>query len=125
MAGALTRYRVMANIVGTFLVVLFFVGIPLQVWAHNTVVVAIVGTVHGFLYPVFLITGLDLSIRARFPLWKAALILVAGTVPFFSFVAERWVTTDIRARLAAHSDDAAAAPSGGASSSHAATDPAS
>ena len=57
--GALLRYRVMAFAVGVMLVVLVFVGIPLQIAGHPAVV-QIVGPIHGFLYIVYLV-----QIRAR------------------------------------------------------------
>lgn len=63
--GALTRYRVMAMVVGTGLAVLCFVGVPLQLAGDNkwpwTAVVEIVGTLHGFLYITYLIVCLDLA----------------------------------------------------------------
>ena len=47
MGAAVLRYRVMAYITGVVLIVLCFVGIPLQVAAHNTVIVNDVGTCTG------------------------------------------------------------------------------
>src|SRR3984885_763295 len=51
---AVRRYRVMAYVTGVVLMVLCFVGIPLQVFAHNLVVVNYVGTTHGILYLIYL-----------------------------------------------------------------------
>jgi integral membrane protein len=90
--GALTRFRVMAIVTGTGLVILTFVGIPLQIWADNDTVVAIVGTAHGYLYLVYLAVTADLGLRLRWPLVRLLLIAIAGTVPFCSFIAERKVT---------------------------------
>ena len=47
---------------------------------------------------------LDLVFRLRWHLGRAILILLAGTIPFMSFVAERYVTKRVRPLLA---DDAA------------------
>lgn len=88
----LTRYRIMAWIVGVGLVVLVFVGVPLQVWADTPQVAAVVGTAHGFLYIVYLLVAFDLAVRRRWSIGKSVLVLGAGTVPFLSFVVERWVT---------------------------------
>ncbi len=88
----LLRYRVMANIVGVGLVILVFVGVPLQFAANNLVVVDVVGPLHGFLYIVYLVVAFDLAVRRRWVWWKALLVLGAGTVPLLSFVVERWVT---------------------------------
>jgi integral membrane protein len=95
-AGALTRFRVMALVTGTGLVILTFVGIPLQIWADNDTVVAVVGTAHGYLYLVYLAVTADLGLRLRWPLLRMLVIAIAGTVPFCSFVAERKVTARVR-----------------------------
>jgi integral membrane protein len=107
--GALTRFRVMAILTGTGLVILTFVGIPLQIWADNDKVVAIVGTAHGYLYLVYLAVTADLGLRLRWPLLRLLLIAIAGTVPFCSFIAERKVTQRVRAQSADMSADSLSA----------------
>ncbi len=101
MQSALTRYRVIAYVVGVFLLVLTLVAMPLKYFADAPTMVAIVGPIHGFLYMVYLVVAFDLSLRARWPLRYTVLILLAGTVPFLSFVAERSVTRRVRAAGAA------------------------
>ena len=88
----LIRYRILAWTVGVGLVILVFVGVPLQIWADNLSVVDVVGPLHGFLYIVYLMVAFDLAVRRRWPIWKAVLVLGAGTVPLLSFIVERWVT---------------------------------
>ena len=95
--GALTRYRIVAWIVGVLLIVLFCVGIPLQVAAGHGGVDEVVGIAHGVVfYPLYLIVTVLLAWRVRMPPVRLLLTLIAGTVPFLSFVAERetrrWVT---------------------------------
>jgi integral membrane protein len=90
--AALLRYRVVAYVVGVGLLVLVFVGVPLHHLAHQTAVVAVVGPMHGFLYIVYLLTVVDLAFRSRWPLPRTVLVMLAGTIPFLSFVAERKVT---------------------------------
>ena len=92
MGGALTRYRVIAWIVGVALVVLVLIGMPLKYGFDNPTVVAVVGTAHGWLYMVYLAATFDLSRRADWPLKRMLLVMLAGTVPFVSFYAERRVT---------------------------------
>lgn len=96
-AAALLRYRVTAWVVGVGLIVLVLIGVPLKYAAHNDAVVAVVGPAHGFLYIVYLLTAVDLALRGRWPLPRTALVMLAGTVPFLSFVAERKVTALVRA----------------------------
>ena len=54
MRAAVLRYRVMAYVTGVVLVVLCFVGIPLQVAGHPAVAND-VGVVHGILYIIYLV----------------------------------------------------------------------
>lgn len=97
MKGALARFRVMAYVVGVWLVLLVLVAMPLKYFADSPSMVEIVGPVHGFLYMGYLATAVDLAFRVRWPAVKAILVMLAGTVPFVSFYAERKVTAELRA----------------------------
>jgi integral membrane protein len=101
MTAALTRFRVMAYIVGVFLLVLVFVAMPLKYVWHDNTLVAIVGPLHGFLYMVYLVVAFDLAVRAKWSFVRTGLVLLAGTVPIMSFVAERKVTGWVREEVAA------------------------
>ncbi|WP_433210332.1 DUF3817 domain-containing protein [Dactylosporangium sp. CS-047395] len=96
---ALTRYRVIAWIVGVLLIVLT-VGTVIKYTADNETIVALVGPAHGFLYMVYLVLAADLARRARWKVGFTVLVLLAGTVPFLSFVAERVVTRRVKAQAA-------------------------
>ena len=94
---ALARYRVIAWIVGVLLIVLFCIGIPLEFAAGHRGVDRVVGIAHGMVfYPLYLLATVDLGWRARMRPLRLLFTLVAGTVPFLSFVAERqtrrWVS---------------------------------
>jgi len=84
----------MAYLTGTMLIILCFVGIPLQVWAHNDVVARVVGTIHGALYIVYLIVAFAMTrlVRMRTASPATVIVLLAGTIPVLTFVVERWVT---------------------------------
>lgn len=97
--AALKRYRVMADIVGVGLMVLCFVGIPLQYGAGNDRVVAIVGPIHGFAYIVYLASAYDLARRGRWTLWQLASVIMAGFVPGLAFVAEHYTSRRVHAEL--------------------------
>ncbi|MHC1561906.1 DUF3817 domain-containing protein [Actinomycetospora sp. C-140] len=96
-ARALKRYRVGAWVVGVGLLVLVLIGMPLKYLAGDPTVVAVVGPVHGFLYMGYLLLTADLAYRDRWPVGRAVLVALAGTIPFVSFVAERKVTRPLRA----------------------------
>jgi integral membrane protein len=89
--GTLLRYRVMAYVTGVLLLLLVFVAIPVQIWGDDDTLVAILGTAHGYLYMLYLVTAFLLAYRLRWSLGRTLLLLLAGTVPFMSFVAERRV----------------------------------
>ncbi|MEZ5115243.1 MAG: DUF3817 domain-containing protein [Candidatus Nanopelagicales bacterium] len=107
MQGALTRYRVMAFVTGVFL--LFMTGwlvLGYTLWGYSGEGVkpsayVLMWTGHGYLYAAYLVTGVDLAFRCRWGVLRTLAVLVAGTIPFMSFVAEHYVTRDVRARLAA------------------------
>jgi integral membrane protein len=99
--SALARYRAVAYAVGLGLAVLVFVGMPLKYAADQKAVVATVGPLHGLLFIVYLLATADLARRCRWSLTRTALIMLAGTVPLMSFVAERDVTRRVRAAIAA------------------------
>jgi len=98
--GALLRYRVMAYTVGTLLLVLVGVGVPLQAWAHSDLVVSVVGPLHGVLYIVYLIAAYDLARRARFTLLQLVAMVAAGLLPVLAFVIERRVSARVDRELA-------------------------
>ena len=98
--AALTRYRIMAWVVGILLVLLVGVGMPLKyIWGDGRVVMW-TAIPHGWLYMVLLITAYDLGRRVKWSLKWFLGIMLAGTVPFLSFVAEHFATKDVRAKLA-------------------------
>jgi integral membrane protein len=98
--GALLRYRVMAYVTGVMLLLLVFVAIPLKYFAHHPGPVIVIGTAHGYLFILYLVVALHLGILMRWPLPRLGLIMLAGTIPFMSFVAERSVTRQVRAQTA-------------------------
>ena len=94
--GALKRYRVIAYIVGVGLLLLTVATI-LDWGFHIPQMAEIVGPLHGFLYMIYLALGIDLALKARWSIVGSLLVLLAGTIPFLSFVAERQVTKRVAA----------------------------
>jgi integral membrane protein len=93
---ALTRYRIMAWIVGVLLIALVLVAVPVKYMAGIDEPVTVLGTLHGWLYFIFFLTALDLAVRARWTLKGTVLTVLAGTVPLLSFYAERVATRRTR-----------------------------
>jgi integral membrane protein len=93
----LLAYRIVAYVVGVFLLVLVLVAMPLKyIWDVDTGV-AIAGPTHGFGYMVYLAIAFELTRRAGWSIKSTLLVLLAGTIPFLSFVAERIVTRKVNA----------------------------
>ena len=91
MNAAVLRYRVIAYVTGVVLVVLCFVGIPLQVAGHPAVGNN-VGVVHGILYIIYLVFAWILSRKLGLATRPTVIMLLAGTIPIMTFIVERWVT---------------------------------
>jgi integral membrane protein len=93
--GALARFRVLAYIVGVGLLALCF-GMVMNYAFDEGQYSAIIGPVHGFLYIVYLVTIVDLALKARWSLKGTILVMLSGVVPVGSFFAERAVTRRVR-----------------------------
>ena len=91
METAVLRYRVMAYVTGVVLIVLCFVGIPLQV-AGYPAVANDVGVLHGILYIIYLVFAWILSRKLELATKPTVIMLLAGTIPIMTFIVERWVT---------------------------------
>ncbi len=96
-SGALTRYRVMAFVTGVVLLlgclalVLKALDVP-----HMEPATGIVWVAHGYLYLVYVVVTAMLGVKLRWPLLRFALVMLAGTIPTMSFVAEHFVTRAAR-----------------------------
>ena len=91
MKAAVLRYRVMAYVTGVVLIILCFVGVPLQI-AGYPAVANDVGVIHGILYIIYLVCAWQLARRLRLAAKPTVIMLLAGTVPIMTFIVERWVT---------------------------------
>ena len=94
------RFRVIALVTGTMLLLLVLVGMPLRYWAHQPAVDGIVGLLHGvFLVPLYLLATLNLAWVARWSVLRTVLVACGILVPGAAFIAERKVVREERARL--------------------------
>jgi integral membrane protein len=95
--GAVTRYRILALVVGTLLVLLA-IGMILKYGPTDEPALAgVVAPVHGFLYMVYLAAAYDLWRRTGWPLSRMVLIVFGGVVPLMTFFVERRIVRDARA----------------------------
>lgn len=94
MSTDLGRFRVMANVVGVMLLLLV-AAMVVKYGFDEPGAVEIVSPIHGFVYFVYLIVALVLGRRAQWPPLRILGVLLAGTVPFLSFVIERRITREL------------------------------
>ena len=99
MRNALVRYRIMAYLVGTLLVILVCIGVPMRYLGGDDRVVTWTGIPHGWLYMVFLVMAALLARRARWSIGFTITTLLLGTVPIASFFGERRATARVRAQM--------------------------
>jgi integral membrane protein len=95
-SGELTRFRVFAWATGVALLLLVLVAMPLKYLADSGAMVRVVAPVHGWLYVGYVVTAFVVAYRLRWSPGRTVLLLLAGTVPFMSFVAERRVLRQVR-----------------------------
>lgn len=92
MKTPLARFRTMAIITGINLLLLTFAYMPakyifdLTEKHHWLVFVAIA---HGYFYIAYILTVLQLGVAKKISLKVQAGLILAGTLPFASFIAER------------------------------------
>ena len=99
--GALLRYRITAYIVGTLLVLLVCVAMPLKYFGpHDGRFVTYTGIPHGWLYMVLLITTFDLGRRVRWGIGRMGIIALSGLIPFLTFWAEHRARLEVEALVA-------------------------
>jgi integral membrane protein len=101
MHGALIRYRVMAFVVGTALILLTLIVIAQAFGADVKREAEIVAPIHGYLYIVYLITAADLARRAHWGLGRIVLVVAAGFVPTLAFFVEHRVYQQMQQEFAA------------------------
>lgn len=97
MRGALLRFRVIANVVGVVLVVFLLIAVPLRYLGGEPALSHTISPIHGVLYMVYLGLTVDLARRVGWSTWRTLGVMLAGTVPFLSFVVERRTTRELQA----------------------------
>lgn len=95
--AAFRRYRVAAFVVGWGLLILV-AAMVLKYAFDLGGAVAVWGPIHGALFVVYVIIAFDLAYKDRWSPLGTVWVLVAGTIPFVSFVAERQVQRKVLAR---------------------------
>lgn len=100
--GPLLRYRVMAIVTGTLLLIVtidvflkYVVGLDDPTFLEVTSIIAIV---HGWVYVIYAATCWFLWSRMKWGLGRLVTMVAGGVVPVMSFVVERKVTREVLAQ---------------------------
>ena len=94
MKSTLLRFRVMAIIAGIMSLLLWFIDLPVVYLFNNAdwkAAVAWIPFVHGWIYLAYVLAALQFSVKAHWPIKKILWLLLAGTLPVASLIAERRV----------------------------------
>ncbi len=94
--AAFKRYKIAAFVVGWGLLILC-AAMVLKYAFDMPQWVAIWGPIHGALFVGYVIIAFDLAYKDRWSPLGTLWVLVAGTIPFVSFVAERQVQRKVLA----------------------------
>ena len=94
MKSVVLRFRVMAIIAGLMSLLLWFVYMPVKYIfeapeLHSSIIW--IPIVHGYLYPIYILTAIQFATKARWPIMKMLGLILAGTLPVASLLAERRV----------------------------------
>jgi integral membrane protein len=94
-------YRALALLVGAVLAVLTFVAMPYRylIVQEEVAAYSLAWMIHGYLFPLYVIATFVLSLKLSWPLGKTLLVMLAGTVPLMSFVAERKLAEEVKAKI--------------------------
>ena len=93
--SALLRYRVLAYATGIWLLVLLVEVVAKYIFKVENLPTWI-AVVHGWVYLVYLLVTLDLAVKVRWPMKMTVGTLLAGTIPFLSFVIEHRRTQRVK-----------------------------
>jgi integral membrane protein len=85
MEKALARFKFIAYLAGVVLI-LFTIEITLKY--SRILEIPWFAQLHGIVYMVYVVIAFDMSRRAKLSLRETFLVLIAGTIPVMSFIAE-------------------------------------
>lgn len=92
MSGVIKRFRFMALAAGVMSLLLWFVELPvvyLMDAPDLEAKVKWIPYVHGYVYAFYVLTSIHYAAKARWSVPRMLALILAGTLPVASFVAER------------------------------------
>lgn len=105
--AALNRYRIMAIVTGSFLLLLTLVTLVKYIgdwvfdWTNDGFlsVALTIGIVHGWIFVVYLLTCIDLWTKKRWRFGRLVYMALGGVIPVLGFFIEIKLVREIKAEL--------------------------
>lgn len=95
----LAVYRAAAVVTGVGLLVLVLVAMPLRYFGDDPTLSTVYSPIHGAIFMVYVVVVIWVTARRGWSPTKALLVILAGAVPFASFIVERKVIAQELAAL--------------------------
>jgi len=92
MTGVLKRYRIMCFAAGVMSLLLWFIELPVKYLLDLPALEAKVlwiPIVHGYVYALYVLATVHLSVKAHWHPKRIIVFVLAGTLPIASFITER------------------------------------
>ncbi|MCC9074222.1 DUF3817 domain-containing protein [Flavobacterium sp. F-65] len=90
------RLRLIAMLEGISLLILVFIAVPLKYFFNYPDGSKIMGTIHGFLFVLFIINTLSIGVEQKWQfkttIWK---VLLASIIPFGTFYIDRKILSKL------------------------------
>ena len=93
MKSPLFRFRLMAIIAGIWSLLLWFVYMPAK-YVFDIHSLVFIPMVHGYIYIIYVLASLQYGFSKRWNLFRIVRVVLAGTLPVASFIAERRVVAE-------------------------------
>ena len=88
---AIGRFRTIAIIEGISFLLLLFIAMPLKYFAGIPEVVTVVGWLHGLLFVLYMIAGLDVRSKHNWNAKKVFFAVMAAFLPFGPFLLDNYL----------------------------------
>lgn len=84
--NALKHFRFIGILEGSSLVILLFIAMPLKYWFNMPQAVTIIGTIHGYIFLVYMVAIVYAMIAVKWPFRFTIGAVLSAFIPFGNFV---------------------------------------
>lgn len=84
--NALGHFRFIGLLEGSSLVILLFIAMPLKYWFNMPEAVTVIGTIHGYIFLVYMVAIVYAMIAVKWPFRFTVGAVFSAFIPFGNFV---------------------------------------